>query len=113
MKLITLTQPWASLVALGVKTMITCPDATSYVGPVTIYAAKTDIAIDDSYIYSVLSAAGYSMDALPLETKLATAHLVHCKKINSTNIPCYPEYAFSDFKVGWYAWQLADIKCVS
>jgi hypothetical protein len=50
MKLITLTQPWASLVALGVKTMITCPHATAYVGPVTIYVAKTDITIDDPYI---------------------------------------------------------------
>ena len=112
MKVITLPQPWATLVALGMKTILTRPEPTDYIGPVTILAAETALGVEDSYIRSVLSAAGYTMDALPLGAKLATAYLVHCKKINSTNIPCYPEYAFSDFKEGWYAWQLADIKCV-
>jgi len=40
MKAITLWQPWASLVALGVKTIETRSWATSYRGPIAIHAAK-------------------------------------------------------------------------
>jgi len=113
MKLITLPQPWASLVALGVKTVITRPDPTTYVGSITIFAANTTITNDDSYIQSVLASAGYSMEVLPLDAVVATANLVDCQKITGLNTPCYPEYAFSDFKEGWYAWQLADIVSIS
>ena len=100
MKMITLPQPWAILVVLGMKTILTRPDPTTYIGPVTIWAAERTSVIEDFYIRSVLSAAGYSMESLPLGTELATASLVQCRKIRPTNIQCYPEYAFSDFKEG-------------
>ena len=113
MKTVTLEQPWATLVAMGLKTMITRPDPTAYVGPLTIYAAKTALVIDDPYIRRVLASAGYSGEDLPSETVVATANLVKCQKITNANIPCYPEYAFSDFREGWYAWILADIEAVT
>ncbi len=113
MKTITLPQPWASLVSLGMKTIITRPDPSSYVGPVTIFAANSAITNDDPYIRTVLADAGYSMEALPLDTGVARAILVDCQKITGLNTPCYPEYAFSDFKEGWYAWQLVDIVSIS
>lgn len=40
MKALTLTQPWASLVALGVKSIETRSWATNYRGPIAIHAAK-------------------------------------------------------------------------
>jgi hypothetical protein len=113
MKTITLEQPWATLVALGMKTVITRPDPTVYVGPLTIYAAKTARLNDDPYIRSVLASAGYSVETLPLETPVARATLVNCQKITRATIPCYPEYAFSEFKEGWFAWRLADIECMA
>lgn len=47
MKALTLWQPWASLVALGVKTIETRSWSTSYRGPLAIHAAKTTRGIDD------------------------------------------------------------------
>lgn len=41
MKALTLYQPWASLIACGVKTIETRSWATSYRGPLLIHAAKT------------------------------------------------------------------------
>lgn len=41
MKLITLWQPWASLMAAGVKTIETRGWSTDYRGPLVIHAAKT------------------------------------------------------------------------
>lgn len=41
MKALTLYQPWASLIACGVKTIETRSWATNYRGPIAIHAAKT------------------------------------------------------------------------
>lgn len=109
MKEIILPQPWASLMAIGAKKVITRPDPTSYRGPVTIIAATQELSIDDPYLANVLKAAGYQITDLPLGAALASGNLVACTKIVASNIPCYPEYAFSDFKEGWYAWKLADV----
>jgi hypothetical protein len=40
MKALTLTQPWATLVAIGAKTIETRSWPTSYRGPLAIHAAK-------------------------------------------------------------------------
>jgi hypothetical protein len=110
LKAITLLQPWASLVAIGAKTIETRPYATQYRGPLAIHAAKTSTPVDDPYFRSLLTIAGLNPDQLPLGAILATCHLIDCEKISHSNCPCYPEYAFSNFRPGWFTWKLADIK---
>jgi activating signal cointegrator 1 len=46
MKVLTLHQPWASLVALGVKTIETRSWSTKYRGPLAIHAAGTTAGFD-------------------------------------------------------------------
>lgn len=46
-KAISLWQPWASLIAYGVKTIETRSWSTSYRGPIAIHAAKTTKGIDE------------------------------------------------------------------
>lgn len=46
MKALTLWQPWASLVALGVKSIETRSWSTSYRGPLAIHAAKREPDVD-------------------------------------------------------------------
>lgn len=46
MKALTLWQPWASLVALGVKTIETRSWSTGYRGPLAIHAASTNAGFD-------------------------------------------------------------------
>ncbi len=113
MRAITIHQPWASLVAIGAKTIETRSWSTKYRGPVAIHAAKKAVPVDDPYYRNVISAAALDYDELPCGVILATCNLVDCQKITSANCPCYPEYAFSDFKPGLYAWKLMDIKPVS
>ena len=72
MRALTLHQPWATLVAIGVKTIETRPFAWDYRGALAIHAAKTfddvNVAICRREPFrSVLVAAGYS-DALQLPT---------------------------------------------
>ena len=49
MKMLTLHQPWASLVALGIKTIETRSWRTGYRGPLAIQAAKEKPAVPDKH----------------------------------------------------------------
>lgn len=48
MKALTLYQPWASLIALGVKTVETRPWATKYRGPLAIHAGKVKPSLPET-----------------------------------------------------------------
>ena len=112
-KLICLAQPWATLVAMGVKTVLTYPYPTRYIGPLTIQADDTETVVADPYLIRVLTSGGHSLVSLPRGVVVAHCQLVACEKIKAATIPCYPEYAFSDFTPGWYAWKLAEIQAVA
>ncbi len=113
MKAITLDQPWASLVSINKKNIITRPYPTKYRGPLAIHSSKLTTTIFDPYFRSVLTENGLSCDNLPIGQILAICKLADCWLITPSNSPCYPEYAFSEFKVGWYSWELADIRALS
>lgn len=109
MKAITLEQPFASLISIGAKTMETRPWYTDYRGPLAIHAENSATAVTDPYHRSLLASAGLDCDRLPLGKIVAIVRLANCEKVVQSNIPCYPQLAFSDFTPDWYVWQLADI----
>jgi len=110
MKAITLKQPFASLISIGVKTIETRPWSTDYRGPLAIHAGNFVQPEIDSYARSVLIAAGLDCEQLPFDQIIAVVRLVSCEKVITSEIPCYPQLAFSNFTAGWYALGLADIK---
>ncbi len=99
MKAITLTQPWASLVAIGAKRIETRSWKTAYRGPLAIHAAK---GFPDSAQYicfrwpfrDVLSEHGFikinetffGEHRFPLGAVIATCELIGC-----IPIPNHPE----------------------
>jgi len=89
MKAITLTQPWATLIAVGAKHIETRSWATSYRGPLAIHAAKGISSIGSAKglmhlcrsepFRSALLAAGYlGTPALPRGAIVATCELLDC-----------------------------------
>lgn len=113
MKAITLRQPMASLIAVGAKKIVTRPEATDYRGSLAIQAAATPVTVKDPYFQQLLLEAGKNPDDLPLGLIIAQCRLVDCREITTANCPCYPEFAFSDFIPGWFAWTLSDIHALS
>ena len=113
MKTITLVQPFASLVSIGVKTIETRPWPTDYRGPLAIHSGKSVMVVTDPYYRSLLSSAGLDCEHLPSEKIIAIASLIGCEKVTTMKIPCYPQLAFSDFTPGWYALELTDIRALS
>jgi len=96
MKAITLYQPWASLIAIGVKKFETRSWPTSYHGPIAIHAGKkkpSDVLTgsDIDIIFAMGRAFGVPekhigvimeyLDALPRGAIVATSEIVDCSKM--------------------------------
>lgn len=133
MKALTLTQPWATLVAIGAKRIETRSWGTKYRGPLAIHAAKgwTKEAVRLSFgepFRSVLAGAGYKLySQMPRACIVATCELVsviQIKPIHSitgwkwtgTDGATYDfpldkqEMFFGDYGDDRYAWLLHNVQ---
>jgi hypothetical protein len=133
-KALTLTEPWATLVAIGAKRIETRSWGTDYRGPIGIHAAKgmktdhSESAMSPPF-NAVLCAAGFGPQlsftvkrSFP-ETRgcvIATAELAHCIRIRETGGPTRQslsekwgcnehEMDFGDFTPGRFAWMLRNV----
>ncbi len=131
MKALTLTQPWATLVAIGAKRIETRSWSTSYRGPLAIHAAKgfpreAKELCGSPLFHEALYAAGYdiglrSWDILPRGAVIATCRLVDCQRTDLFSREGYgsafalskQEYAFGDYSEGRWAWTLAKIEPIT
>jgi hypothetical protein len=137
-KALTLTQPWAALVALGEKRFETRSWRTDYRGPLAIHAAKGYPAecrelVEETVFYEALL-RGFRLErgfGLPshLEVQrgkvLATCQLTGCHLIGRTvggaiTLDGVPPRAFSleeeefgDYEPGRYAWRLEDVRLLA
>jgi hypothetical protein len=136
MKALTLTQPWATLVAVGAKRIETRSWQTSYRGQLAIHAAKgfpkwareftaepvCYEAVKHLYPWKDLRARVNSAgsEAYPLGVVIATCKLVDCRPTERFTRGADPaeaaydltrqEEAFGDYSMGRFAWFLDDIK---
>jgi hypothetical protein len=74
MKLLSIRQPWASLVALGYKSYETRDWSTSYRGPVIIHASGNFPSAERAFAIAI----GWEPSTLPLGCALAVGVLTDC-----------------------------------
>lgn len=133
MKALSLTQPWATLVAIGAKCIETRSWNTNYRGPLAIHAAKrwtpavVDLAFKEPF-KSVLNNAGYKLfSQLPRGVIVATCELVSVHEIRYATNKFFgwewdgpdgtkfsfplteQEKWFGDYTPGRYAWLLHNV----
>jgi len=105
MKAISLWQPWASLMALGLKKIETRSWATRYRGPLYIHAAKKVIGWPSIDIQAVFDDdIAFQPSDLPLGCLICKVDLIDCRVILNHNQPDYPERAFGDYTHGRSMW---------
>jgi activating signal cointegrator 1 len=116
-KVITLHQPWASLIAMGYKRFETRSYAIKYRGPLAIHAAQLKPRYLEREIYGSIHNRYYkgqlpAIDALPLGRIVAICDIVDCQKLTSHLICAQPghEKAVGDWGIDRYAWKLENIK---
>ena len=135
MKVLTLSQPWATLVAIGAKRIETRSWATKYRGPLLIHAAAglgpvggvlglgAQCSVEP--FWGVLHAADYMRsDMLPRGAIVAVAELVSVIPTEILNRQgswiidtdtwsmTDQERAFGDYTPGRYAWLLSDVQAL-
>ena len=127
MKALTMTQPWASLVAIGENTIETRSWSTRYRGPLAIHAAKAFPADARRLCRrppyrAVLARHGYaSADQLPLGSVIAVARLIDVLAFDRDSLRktrhdarqgLLPEHEaeFGDFSPGRFGFVLRDIR---
>lgn len=116
MKVLTLTQPWASLVALDEKRIETRSWYSSYRGPLAIHAAMgfPGWAKRECFVppfSTVLVRHGLSPDNLPLGRILCITTLEYCIETQSMDLAALQplEAALGDYSRGRFAWVLGPV----
>ena len=108
MQALTLWQPWATLIVLGLKRYETRSWGTYYRGPLLIHAGKRC----DRQHERMLREEGWLDDVdgpLPTGVILAVAQLASMRAAAGVDVD-HKEMLFGDFSLGRYAWRLADVR---
>lgn len=113
LRVLTVHQPYASLIALGVKGVETRSKSTSYRGPVAIHAAKGYTA-DDVAVYEKVASWGVlgPWDELPRGVVIATVELAACEPVTDRGTACIAgirpwELHVGDYSASRWTWHLA------
>ena len=120
MKALTLHQPWATLIAIGAKTIETRSWPTNYRGPLAIHAAKAfpEYARErffDWQIREPLYDFGYKKLAdMPLGCMVCFCTLTDVVRIaKGVETPQGAEWYFGDYSLGRYMWKLTNVHSFS
>lgn len=109
MKALSLWQPWASAIALGMKMVETRHWSTRYRGPLAIHAAKRWTA-DEREMHALEVAVGAMPPTLPLGAFVATAQLVDIRRTEDLTDLLTAEYYWGNYGPGRFGWVLVDIR---
>ena len=109
MRAISLWQPWATAVALGVKKVETRHWSTRYTGPIAIHAAKRWAKPERDFA-AVEHALGRLPKHLPFGAIIATATLMGCRMAQDVGHQVGAiERMYGDYAHGRFAWFLTDV----
>lgn len=121
MKALSLTQPWASLVAIGAKRVETRSWSTTHRGTLAIHAAKgfpgwaKDACLDNTFAASLMAGGITLVSQLPLGAIVAVVDVLNVAPTDHLNAELWapfgsPEHRFGDYSPGRYAWLLGNVR---
>ena len=112
MKAISLWQPWATAIAVGVKRIETRHWTTRYRGPLAIHAAK-HWDVDQKDFASIERSLGRLPARIPFGAIVAVARLVDVRRTKELYLTISPiERIYGNYSVGRYGWVLEDIRAL-
>jgi len=113
MRALTLTQPWASAVAVGIKRVETRSWATAYRGPLAIHAAKTMPKAAKEFYQEQWSLGRRLPSPLPLSAVVAVAELVGIETTeDAAPFLSRTELEFGNYGPLRFAWFLENVEAL-
>jgi hypothetical protein len=112
MKVLSLSQPWATLAVLGAKRFETRGWQTGHRGPLAVHAARRFPSANRLLCYrepvrALLRAAGFEdWSKLPCGAVVGTVEVVGCVPADELTGLSEFDRALGDFSPGRWAWQL-------
>lgn len=112
MKAITLTQPWATAVAIGVKHVETRSWRTGHRGPIAIHAAVGFPGYAKDFARTEMT-LGRIPSRIPRGAVVATARLVDCVPTEDVFYQLSAiERMYGDYSPGRWAWFLDEVQAL-
>ncbi len=116
MRVISIRQPWATLVSVGAKRREIRSWPTGYRGPIAIHASvgmspREREACSIAPVRDALATAGYeSWRDLPRGVILAVGRIADVQEISPANTPPGPESDFGHYTPGLFQWFISDVR---
>lgn len=122
MRGLSLTQPWATLVALGHKRVETRSWSTSYRGEILIHAAKgfprdvQEMCADEPFLAALKGAGFTNTNQLPRGVIVAVAKLTGIARTEEWTAMSQGllrhEIEFGDYSPGRFGWALSEVRAL-
>jgi activating signal cointegrator 1 len=119
MKCLSLWQPWASLIAVGAKTIESRSWGTSYRGDLAIHVARKwtrdlrQLSLQPSFLSRLMheqTGKFKQSNELPRGCVVAIVELWSCVQCNDENRPGWLEQEFGDYRNGRWQWHLRNVR---
>ena len=112
MKVLSIKEPWASLIMNGTKKIETRSWKTKYRGEIYIHASLSKAKIIKPEVYELIKDMNFKCGYIICKCNLVDCIYMTDKYVNDMKINHYEEYICRHYEVGRYAWIVEDVKVI-
>ena len=112
MKVLSIKEPWASLIMNGTKKIETRSWKTKYRGEIYIHASLSKAKITKSEVYELIKDMNFKCGYIICKCNLVDCIYMTNEYVNDMKTNHYEEYICGHYEVGRYAWIVEDVKVI-
>lgn len=112
MKVLSIKEPWASLIMNGTKKIETRSWKTNYRGEIYIHASLSKAKITKPEVYELIKDMNFKYGHIICKCNLVDCIYMTDEYVNDMKTNHYEEYICGHYEVGRYAWILEDVEVI-
>ena len=112
MKVLSIKEPWASLIMNGTKKIETRSWKTKYRGEIYIHASSSKAKITKSEVYELIKDMNFKCGYIICKCNLVDCIYMTDEYVNDMKTNHYEEYICGHYEVGRYAWIVEDVRVI-
>lgn len=112
MKVLSIKEPWASLIMNGTKKIETRSWKTKYRGEIYIHASSSKAKITKPEVYELIKDMNFKCGYIICKCNLVDCIYMTDEYVNDMKTNHYEEYICGHYEVGRYAWIVEDVRVI-